>query len=168
MRNPLYHWTHLELKTAFGITKRLNPETAREIFDQCNDRLQNDPDMTAVGLMRHYNVETVCTTDDPVDDLHWHRAYAEKNADGKNPKMLPAWRPDKAMNIEKPEYVPTSTSWARRQVQHHAPWPTSSMPCSGATTSSTARVAACRTTASRSSMPSPTRMPKSVRYSPRR
>ncbi len=105
MRNPLYHWTHLELKTAFGITKRLSPETAREIFDQTNDRLQNDPDMTAVGLMRHYNVETVCTTDDPVDDLRWHRAYAEKNvnSDSKSPRMLPALRPDRAMAVEQPE-----------------------------------------------------------------
>ena len=72
-RNPLYHWTHLELKTAFGIEERLNPETARRIFDACNDRLQNDPDFTACGLMRHYNVEVVCTTDDPVDDLRYHR-----------------------------------------------------------------------------------------------
>ncbi len=72
-RNPLYHWTHLELKTAFGIDKRLNPTTAREIFDACNDRLQNDPEFTAQGLMRKYNVEMVCTTDDPVDDLRYHR-----------------------------------------------------------------------------------------------
>ena len=69
LRNPLYHWTHLELKTAFGIDKRLNPDTAREIYDACNDRLQNDPEFTAQGLMRHYKVETVCTTDDPVDDV---------------------------------------------------------------------------------------------------
>ena len=103
-RNPLYHWTHLELKTAFGINKLLNPETAREIFDACNDRLQNDPAFTARGLMQHYNVEVVCTTDDPVDDLHHHRNYAEivngKSSNGKLPKMLPAWRPDKAMAVE--------------------------------------------------------------------
>ena len=96
-RNPLYHWTHLELKTAFGIDKRLNPETAREIFDACNDRLQNDSAMTARGLMQHYNVEVVCTTDDPVDDLHFHRQVRE---DGFKVKMLPAWRPDKAMAVE--------------------------------------------------------------------
>ena len=107
MRNPLYHWTHLELKTAFGIDKPLNPETAREIFDQTNDRLQNDPEMTAIGLMRHYNVETVCTTDDPVDDLRWHRQYrsvrCDSSATDKTPRMLPAWRPDKAMAVEQPE-----------------------------------------------------------------
>lgn len=98
-RNPLYHWTHLELKTAFGITKRLNPETAREIYDACNDRLQNDPEFTAQGLMRHYNVEVVCTTDDPVDDLRYHR----KLGGGTGFVMRPAWRPDKAMAVENPE-----------------------------------------------------------------
>ena len=107
LRNPLYHWTHLELKTAFGIEKRLNPETAREIFDACNDRLQNDPEFTACGLMRHYNVEVVCTTDDPVDDLRYHSAYAEEIVNRKSSncpmtKMLPAWRPDKAMAVENP------------------------------------------------------------------
>lgn len=97
-RNPLYHWTHLELRTAFGITKCLNPETAREIFDECNDRLQNDPAFTARGLMRHYNVESVCTTDDPIDDLKYHRQYRQWSM-----AMLPAWRPDKAMAVEQPE-----------------------------------------------------------------
>ena len=102
-RNPLYHWTHLELKTAFGITKLLSPKTAREIFDECNDKLANDPEYTARGFMRRYNVETVCTTDDPVDDLRYHIAYAANKGE-KDPRMIPAWRPDKAMNIEKPEY----------------------------------------------------------------
>ena len=106
LRNPLYHWTHLELKTAFGINKRLSPQTAREIYDACNDRLQHDPAFTARGLMRHYNVEMVCTTDDPVDDLRHHRAVRES---GFEIKMLPAWRPDKAMGVENPkafgEYV---------------------------------------------------------------
>ena len=101
-RNPLYHWTHLELKTAFGITKQLSPKTAREIFDECNEKLQQ-PEFSARGLMRHYNVECVCTTDDPVDDLHNHIEYAKHKA-ANDPKMLPAWRPDKAMNIEKPEF----------------------------------------------------------------
>lgn len=102
LRNPLYHWTHLELKTAFGIDKLLNPETAREIYDACNDRLQNDPDFTARGLMRRYNVEVVCTTDDPVDDLHNHRAYAAETVNCILTQMLPAWRPDKAMAVEQP------------------------------------------------------------------
>ena len=98
-RNPLYHWTHLELKTAFGIDKLLNPETAREIFEACNDKLQNDPTMTARGLMRRYNVETVCTTDDHVDSLEYHKAVADS---GFEIKMLPTWRPDKAMAVENP------------------------------------------------------------------
>lgn len=98
-RNSLYHWTHLELKTAFGIDKLLNPETAREIFEACNDKLQNDPTMTARGLMRRYNVETVCTTDDPVDSLEYHKAVADS---GFEIKMLPTWRPDKAMAVENP------------------------------------------------------------------
>lgn len=98
-RNPLYHWTHLELKTAFGITKLLKPETAREIFDECNDKLQNDPSFTARGLMKKYNVEIVCTTDDPVDDLRFHKQYAAENG---FTRMIPAWRPDKAMAVENP------------------------------------------------------------------
>ena len=102
VRNPLCHWTHLELKTAFGIDKLLSPKTAREIFDECNDKLLNDPNYTARGFMRRYNVECVCTTDDPVDDLRWHKATKES---GFEIKMIPAWRPDKAMNIEKPEFA---------------------------------------------------------------
>ena len=97
----LHHWTHLELKTAFGINKLLKPETAKEIFDECNDKLLNDPNYTARGFMRRYNVECVCTTDDPVDDLRYHKQTAES---GFEVKMIPAWRPDKAMNIEKPEF----------------------------------------------------------------
>ncbi|MDE5726903.1 MAG: glucuronate isomerase [Duncaniella sp.] len=98
-RNPLYHWTHLELKTAFGIDKLLNPETAKEIFDECNDKLLNDPTMTARGFMRRYNVETVCTTDDPVDTLEYHKQVKDS---GFEIKMLPTWRPDKAMAVEVP------------------------------------------------------------------
>lgn len=99
MRNPLYHWTHLELKTAFGVDKLLNPESAKEIYDHCSAMLQN-PDRTARGLMLHYNVEVVCTTDDPVDTLEHH--IKVKN-DGFKVKMLPTWRPDKAMATEDPK-----------------------------------------------------------------
>lgn len=99
-RNPLYHWTHLELQTAFGIDKLLNPETAREIYDRCNDMLQNDPNMTARGLMRKYGVEVVCTTDDPVDSLEHHKRLRDE---GFEIKVLPTWRPDKAMAVENPE-----------------------------------------------------------------
>ena len=100
-RNPLYHWTHLELKTAFGIDKQLSPKTAREIYDECNEKLQL-PEFSARGLMRHYNVECVCTTDDPIDDLRYHKQTRES---GFEIKMIPAWRPDKAMNIEKPDFA---------------------------------------------------------------
>ena len=98
MRNPLYHWTHLELKTAFGVGKLLNPSTAREIYDHCTALLQT-PDYYARGLMKHYNVETVCTTDDPVDSLEHHIKVAQ---DDFGVKMLPTWRPDKAMAVEVP------------------------------------------------------------------
>ena len=97
-RNPLYHWTHLELKTAFGIDKRLNPETAKEIYDTCNDLIKNDPKFTPRGLMEHYHVEIVCTTDDPVDSLEYHDIVAADKTC--KTRMIPAWRPDAAMNIE--------------------------------------------------------------------
>ena len=98
MRNPLYHWTHLELKTAFGVTKLLNLQSAREIFDICTEKLHT-PEYSARGLMKLYNVETVCTTDDPVDSLEYHIAL--KN-EGFEVKVLPTWRPDKAMAVENP------------------------------------------------------------------
>ena len=99
MRNPLYHWTHLELKTAFGITKLLNPKTAKEIYDECNEKLAL-PGFSARSLMRRYKVEVVCTTDDPVDSLAYHIGTRES---GFEIKMLPTWRPDKAMAVESPE-----------------------------------------------------------------
>lgn len=98
MRNPLYHWTHLELKTAFGITKLLNSETAREIFEECTAKLRT-PEYSARGLMKHYKVETVCTTDDPIDSLEYHLALKKE---GFEIKVLPTWRPDKAMAVEVP------------------------------------------------------------------
>ena len=99
MRNPLYHWTHLELARAFNVHKILKPETAREIYDECTEKLQKE-EFRAQGLIRKFNVKVVCTTDDPVDDLHVHKQIAE------NPfgtKVVPAWRPDKAMAIENPK-----------------------------------------------------------------
>ena len=96
MRNPLYHWTHLELRTAFGVDKLLSPAPAREIYDYCSERLQQ-PDRSARGLMEHYRVEAVCTTDDPVDTLEHHIRTRES---GFKVKMLPTWRPDKAMAVE--------------------------------------------------------------------
>ncbi len=98
-RNPLYHWTHLELKTAFGIEKVLNPRTAREIYDECNEKLRRK-EYSSRGLMRHYGVETVCTTDDPIDSLEHHIRTRES---GFEVKVLPTWRPDKAMAVEDPQ-----------------------------------------------------------------
>ena len=98
MRNPLYHWTHLELKTAFGEERLLSPATARSIYDRCSEMLQQ-PEYSARGLMRRYNVEVVCTMDDPVDSLEHHIKCRE---DGFECKVLPTWRPDKAMAVENP------------------------------------------------------------------
>jgi len=107
MRNPLYHWTHLELKTCFGVEKLLSPRTAREIYEECTAKLQT-PEYSARNLMRKYNVEAVCTTDDPVDSLEHH---IKTRNDGFEIKMLPTWRPDKAMSVENPatfrKYVET-------------------------------------------------------------
>ena len=99
MRNPLYHWTHLELSRVFGIDKLLGPATAREIFEECNAKLAT-PEFRGQALIRRFNVKVVCTTDDPADDLRWHKMIAE------NPfgtRVIPAWRPDKAMAIEDPK-----------------------------------------------------------------
>ena len=98
MRNPLYHWSHLELKRVFGIDKILKPETAREIFEECNAKLATE-EFRGQALIRKFGVEVVCTTDDPADDLRWHRQIAEHPF---GTKVLPAWRPDKAMAIENP------------------------------------------------------------------
>ena len=99
MRNPLYHWTHLELSRVFGIDKLLCPATAREIFKECNAKLAT-PEFRGQALIRKFNVETVCTTDDPADDLCWHKMIAEHPF---GTKVLPTWRPDKAMAIEDPK-----------------------------------------------------------------
>lgn len=95
-RNPLYHWSHLELKRYFGISELLTSENAREMYEACNAKLR-EPGFSARGLIRQSRVKVVCTTDDPVDDLRWHRKIRE---DGFETRVLPAWRPDKAMAIE--------------------------------------------------------------------
>jgi glucuronate isomerase len=99
MRNPLYAWTHLELSRVFGVNKILNPATATEIWEECTALLQQ-PGYSARGLMKKFNVEVICTTDDPVDSLEHHIALKKE---GFEIKVLPAWRPDKAMTVEDPE-----------------------------------------------------------------
>ena len=98
IRNPLYHWAHMELKRPFGITnKLLNEKTARIIWNKCNKKLAMRGFSTQ-GILKRMNVEVVCTTDDPIDTLVYHEAYAR---DAKCfTKMLPAFRPDKAMAVE--------------------------------------------------------------------
>jgi glucuronate isomerase len=99
IRNPLYHWTHLELQRYFEIDTLLSPDTADEIFDACTAKLRT-PEYSARNLMRKMNVKLVCTTDDPIDDLEYHKQIA---ADGFEINVLPTFRPDKAMNIADPK-----------------------------------------------------------------
>lgn len=101
LRNPLYHWTHLELKKPFGIKGMLlNPDTADTIYSQCNEML-GTPSFSTCGLLTQMNVKVVCTTDDPIDTLEHHKKIAAGNFC--SAKVLPAFRPDKAMAIEVPE-----------------------------------------------------------------
>jgi len=95
--NPLYHWTHLELKRYFGVEKPLNADTAREIWDTCNEKLAKNKFSTR-NIIRSMNVETVCTTDDPVDSLGYHEQIEAD--DSFKIKVLPAFRPDKAMAVD--------------------------------------------------------------------
>lgn len=99
MRNPMYHWTHLELQRVFGIETLLNPQTAREIYNQTNELLSK-PEYTARQLMKRFNVEVVCTTDDPCDTLEYHKQIKESGFDI---KVLPTWRPDKSMAVDSVE-----------------------------------------------------------------
>ena len=100
--NPLYHWTHLELKRYFGINEILNPESADRIFDECSARLSSDG-YSARGLIAKSNVRVLCTTDDPADSLEYHKAIRDS---GFSVKVLPAFRPDKAVNISKDTFLP--------------------------------------------------------------
>ena len=100
--NPLYHWSHLELKTYFGYEGYLNGDTAEEVWNLCNEKLQQDS-MTVRNIIKQSNVTLICTTDDPIDSLEWHKKIAED--DSFDVQVLPAWRPDKAMNIEKPDFA---------------------------------------------------------------
>jgi glucuronate isomerase len=96
LRNPLYHWTHLELQRYFGIHELLSPGTARKIYDECNEKLRS-PEFSVRNLIKNRNVEVVCTTDDPLDNLSYHQKI---KADGYGVQILPAFRPDKAMQAD--------------------------------------------------------------------
>lgn len=100
--NPLYHWSHLELQRYFGFTKPLNKKTAREAWEHCNSVL-NSPEMSARNIITKSNVTMVCTTDDPVDTLEYHDQIRKDTSF--SVQVLPAWRPDKAMNLEKPDFT---------------------------------------------------------------
>ncbi len=117
LRNPLFHWTHLELQRFFGIHKILSPETAKEIWDECNAKLQT-PEYSVRNIIRMANVHTICTTDDPVDSLKYHRQI--KN-DGFEVNVLPAWRPDTAMAVENVaafnEYIDKLSSVAEIEIK---------------------------------------------------
>lgn len=99
LRNPLYHWTHLELKRYFGIDTLLDEKTAPAIWDQTEAMLAR-PEMSARGILRTQKVKALCTTDDPADDLSWHRQCA---ADGFEVGVYPTFRPDKALAVHQPE-----------------------------------------------------------------
>ena len=100
--NPLYHWSHLELQRYFGFNGALSRKNAEEVWNLCNEKLAQ-PSMSVRNIIKQSNVTLICTTDDPVDSLEWHKKIAED--DSFDVAVLPAWRPDKAMNLEKPDYT---------------------------------------------------------------
>lgn len=99
--NPLYHWSHYELKYYFGFEGNLNPHTCREVWELANSKLQT-PEFSARNLILKSNVKLICTTDDPIDSLEWHQRL--KDDDSFDVQVLPAWRPDKVVYIEKKTY----------------------------------------------------------------
>ncbi|MDX2246088.1 MAG: glucuronate isomerase [Bacteroidia bacterium] len=99
MRNPLYHWTHMELKRPFGINKILNAESAKEIYEECTAKLQQ-PDFSVRGILKQMNVRVICTTDDPTDSLAPHQKIKSEPF---GIQVLPAFRPDKSLAVENPQ-----------------------------------------------------------------
>lgn len=100
--NPVYHWTYLELKKYFGINRELNADSAKEIYDACNKKL-TEPGMSVRGLIDQSNVKLICTTDDPIDNLEYHKQIAADSSC--KVKVLPAFRPDRALNLNKPDFA---------------------------------------------------------------
>lgn len=113
LRNPLYHWTHLELQRYFGIAELLDEKSARSIWERANAQLADG--LTAQAILQKFRVEVVCTTDDAIDDLQHHRALASSNLASSNPatRVFPAFRPDKALAIGDAEFAP----WAEKLAQ---------------------------------------------------
>jgi glucuronate isomerase len=107
LRNPLYHWTHLELQRYFGISELLNETSARSIWERANATVEK---LTAHEILKKFCVEALCTTDDPVDDLHYHRRIAKSDLPA---RVYPAFRPDCALKIGTAEFVP----WLKRLEQ---------------------------------------------------
>jgi len=101
--NPLYHWTHLELKNYFGIEELLSEKNWEQVWDRCNELLQQD-DYSVHGLIKRSNVKVICTTDDPTDDLYYHEQI--KNLENFDVKVLPTFRPDKGVEINKDTFIP--------------------------------------------------------------
>ena len=116
LRNPLFHWTHLELKKFFGINEVLSPKNARAVYDACNEKLQT-PEYSCRNIIRMANVHTICSTDDPIDSLEYHQKI---KADGFEVAVLPAWRPDKAMMVDTPisynQYVNQLAAVAQMEI----------------------------------------------------
>ncbi len=110
LRNPLYHWTHLELKRCFGMDVLLDEHTAARVWKKANEQLAQ-PAMTARGILKKFNVSALCTTDDPTDDLAHHKKIA---ADGVATRVLPAFRPDKALAVSQPAAF---NAWVSRLEQ---------------------------------------------------
>ncbi|SOE19796.1 D-glucuronate isomerase [Spirosomataceae bacterium TFI 002] len=107
MRNPLYHWSHLELQRYFGINEILNPASAKGIYENASEQLRQ-PSHSIQGLLKMMNAKVVCTTDDPLDSLEHHTAFAKKG--NKDLKMLPAFRPDRFLMPEKPNFLELLTA----------------------------------------------------------
>jgi glucuronate isomerase len=105
--NPLYHWTHLELRRYFDINETLNPKSAPEIWKAANEKFANDPSLSVYGIFKKFNVFAVGTTDDPADSLEWHEKTkgAPCGCDATETLVLPSFRPDRAVNIEKPDFA---------------------------------------------------------------
>lgn len=120
MRNPLYHWTHLELKHPFGINELLNQQSAKQIYDRASAMLSTG-ELSAQNIMKRFNVQKVCTTDDPTDSLKWHQQIVGDNCEI---KVLMTWRPDKSMDLRDSKsfnkYVGTLESVTSKPIESYA------------------------------------------------